>query len=75
MAALQKVLMYSTLVGIYPEWHPRLFGPLSKLKLSGAGGRAYISKFVQEKIRQHEAKKLDAGATHDGTIQTWGNQM
>lgn len=70
MAALQKVLMYSTLVGIYPEWHPRLFGPLSKLKLSGAGGRAYISKFVQEKIRQHEAKKLDVGATNDGAIQT-----
>lgn len=69
MAALQKVLMYSTLVGIYPEWHPRLFGPLSKLRLSGAGGRAYISKFVQEKIRQHEAKKHDAGTTHDGTIQ------
>lgn len=57
MGALQKVLMYSTLVGIYPEWHPRLFGPLSRFKWSGAGGRAYISKFVQDKIQQHEQKK------------------
>lgn len=70
MAALQKVLIYSTLVGVYPEWHPRLSGPLSKLKLSGAGGRAYISKFVQEKISQHEARKLDPEAPADAIIQT-----
>jgi cytochrome P450 len=48
--------MYSTLVGVFPEWHPRLFKPLSKLKWSGAGGRAYISKFVQDKISAHEQK-------------------
>lgn len=62
--------MYSTLVGIYPEWHPRLSGPLSKFKFSGAGGRAYISRFVQEKIRQHEAKKLGPEASADVPIQT-----
>ncbi|OGE57019.1 hypothetical protein PENARI_c002G09354 [Penicillium arizonense] len=56
IAALQKVIMYSTLVGVFPEWHPRLFKPLSKLKWSGAGGRAYISKFVQDKISAHEQK-------------------
>jgi cytochrome P450 len=56
MAALQKVLMYGTLVGVYPEWHPRLFGLLSKIKSTGAGGRAYIGKFVQDKIRLHEGK-------------------
>ncbi|KAJ6002119.1 hypothetical protein N7499_002016 [Penicillium canescens] len=56
IAALQKVIMYSTLVGVFPEWHPRLFKPLSKLKWSGAGGRAYISKFVQDKISAHDRK-------------------
>ncbi|OQE30752.1 hypothetical protein PENFLA_c002G06919 [Penicillium flavigenum] len=56
IAALQKVVIYSTLVGIFPEWHPRLFKPLSKLKWSGAGGRAYISKFVQDKISAHDQK-------------------
>lgn len=50
------------MVGIYPEWHPRLFGLLSKFKSSGAGGRAYISKFVQEKIRKHQVKKPDTEA-------------
>jgi cytochrome P450 len=55
-------MAYSTLVGIYPEWHPRLFGLLSKFKWSGAGGRAFIQKFVQEKIRKHQEKKPDAEA-------------
>lgn len=70
MAALQKVLMYSTLVGIYPEWHPRLLGPLSQFTWSGAGGRAYISNFVQEKIRLHETRKQNPEAATDEPIQT-----
>jgi cytochrome P450 len=59
MDALQKVIMYGTLAGIYPEWHPRLFGPLSRFKGSGAGGRAYIANFVRETIHLHELKKAD----------------
>jgi cytochrome P450 len=51
IAALQRLMTYSTLVGIYPEWHPRLFGPLSRFSWSGAAGRAYIVRFVKEKIR------------------------
>jgi len=65
MDALQKVLMYSTLVGIYPEWHPRLFGPLSRFKRSGAGGRAYIANFVREKIRLHELGRTDSEAADE----------
>ena len=53
IAALQRLMTYSTLVGIYPEWHPRLFGALSWFKSSGAAGRAYIMQFVQDKIRTH----------------------
>ncbi|PKY06181.1 cytochrome protein [Aspergillus campestris IBT 28561] len=53
IAALQGLMTYSTLVGIYPEWHPRLYGTLSWFKLSGAAGRAYIMQFVQDKIRAH----------------------
>jgi cytochrome P450 len=60
--AIHKVMTYSTMVGIYPEWHPRLFGLLSKFKWSGAGGRAYIQKFVQDKIRKHQEKKPDTNA-------------
>ncbi|KAF9894096.1 hypothetical protein FE257_009069 [Aspergillus nanangensis] len=71
MAALQKLMTYSTLVGIYPEWHPRLFGPLSKFTWSGAGGRAYIMRFVQEKIRQHNDSKPKRDPAN-GTLQTQG---
>ncbi|KAE8154119.1 cytochrome P450 [Aspergillus avenaceus] len=68
IAALEKTMVYSTLIGIYPEWHPRLFGPLSRFRWSGAGGRAYIMKFVQEKIRQHnEHPKRNL---EDGALQT-----
>ncbi|KAJ5177097.1 uncharacterized protein N7482_002974 [Penicillium canariense] len=66
--AVHRVLMYSTMVGIYPEWHPRLFGLLSKFKWSGASGRAYIAKFVREKIRNHETNKIEDEAVE--TIKT-----
>lgn len=62
MAALQKLMMYSTLVGIYPQWHPRLFGPLSRFSWSGAGGRAYIMQYVQGKIARHSEVKSDPEA-------------
>ncbi|KAJ5833586.1 hypothetical protein N7474_001897 [Penicillium riverlandense] len=67
MAALGNVLKYSTMVGIYPEWHPRLFGPLSRFKWSGAGGRAYLASFVREKIRLHEEKRKDPESASDGS--------
>lgn len=62
MTALQKLMMYSTLVGIYPQWHPRLFGPLSQFSWSGAGGRAYIMQYVQGKIVRHNEMKADPEA-------------
>ena len=62
MAALQKLMAYSTLVGIYPQWHPRLFGPLSRFSWSGAGGRTYIMRYVQGKIARHNEVKADPEA-------------
>ncbi|RAL07996.1 cytochrome P450 [Aspergillus homomorphus CBS 101889] len=58
MAALQKVMAYGTLVGIYPEWHPRLYEPLSRFTSSGPAGRSFVMRFVAEKIRQlNETRK------------------
>jgi hypothetical protein len=54
------------MVGIYPKWHPRLFGLLSRFKWSGAGGRAYLSNFVREKIRLHEEKRIDPEPATNG---------
>ncbi|RHZ52629.1 cytochrome P450 [Aspergillus thermomutatus] len=70
IAALQRLMTYSTLVGIYPEWHPRLFGPLSRFSWSGAGGRAYIMRFVQEKIRGHAGPKAGLGRAEQGALKT-----
>ncbi|KAJ5266557.1 hypothetical protein N7478_009365 [Penicillium angulare] len=50
MNAIHKIMIYSTLIGIYPEWHSTLFALMSKIKSSGAAGRNFIGKFVQEKI-------------------------
>lgn len=77
MAAVHKVMMYSTLIGVYPELHPRLFGLLSKFKWSGAGGRAYISRFVQEKIRLHEAdsKTFDKGTSEHRQTQDFVDKL
>ncbi|KAG2016720.1 hypothetical protein GB937_006200 [Aspergillus fischeri] len=69
IAALQRLMMYSTLVGIYPEWHPRLFGPLSRFSWSGAAGRAYIVRFVKEKIRGLSVK-VDLGQAERGPLET-----
>ncbi|KAL4913867.1 cytochrome P450 [Aspergillus aurantiobrunneus] len=57
IGALQNLMAYSSLIGIYHEWHPRLFGPLSRFTWSGAGGRAYIMRYVQEKISQHSSQQ------------------
>ncbi|KAJ5094715.1 hypothetical protein N7456_010576 [Penicillium angulare] len=50
MNTVHKIVMYSSLVGIYPKWHPWLFGPMSKISRSGAAGRAYLGTFVREKM-------------------------
>lgn len=73
MSALQKLMAYSTLIGIYPQWHPRLFGPMSRFSWSGAGGRAYIMKFVQEKIARHNQQKHNpekTTTTAEGNLKT-----
>lgn len=65
MSALDRLMTYSTLIGVYPQWHPRLFGPMSRFSWSGAGGRAYIMKFVQEKIARHNQQKSDPEKTQE----------
>lgn len=66
ISALHRVIMHSTLIGVYPEWHPRLFGILSKFKSSGAGGRAYFIKFVQEKLKLRDKVGVESeGRTED----------
>lgn len=52
IAALDKSMVYSTLVGIFPRLHPILYAILEKIPGSGAAGRTYIMGFVQRKIAE-----------------------
>ncbi|PIG82254.1 hypothetical protein AARAC_000002 [Aspergillus arachidicola] len=68
--ALQKLMAYSTLIGIYHEWHPRVYHLLSRFSGTGAGGRAYIMRFVEEKIKLHESQSKDSLARDGGAMRT-----
>lgn len=59
LAALQRSMAYSTLIGIFHEWHATLFGPMSRLKWSGAAGRNYLMQFVQKKIQQRQISRKE----------------
>lgn len=61
MEALSKSMPYSTLVGIYPGLHRFLFAIMSWFSVGGAAGRAYLMKFVDEKLSQRRMeRKQDA---------------
>ncbi|KAJ5646284.1 hypothetical protein N7490_002656 [Penicillium lividum] len=75
--AVHHATVYGTLIGIYPEWHPRLFETLSKFKGSGAEGRAYIAKFVRDKIGllEQERDNMDKPATETPKTQDFLTKM
>ena len=57
IAALDKSMVYSTLVGIFPRLHPSLYAIMEKIPGSGAAGRTYLMGFVQKKIDQRAQSK------------------
>jgi cytochrome P450 len=57
MAALDKSMAYSTLVGIFPKLHPYLYAVLEKIPGSGAAGRTYLMNFVTRKICERSSGK------------------
>lgn len=72
MAALRKMMKYSTLIGIYAKMHPILWGVMSRCSWSGAGARAYFIKYVQGRIRQRKeenARGKDFGKNHGEQIE------
>ncbi|PTB63608.1 cytochrome P450 [Trichoderma citrinoviride] len=57
LQALQKVLAYSTLVGIYSSLHPYIFAVTNFFGMGGAAGRTYLAGYVRERIRQRKAEQ------------------
>jgi len=69
MKQLHAAMIYSTLVGIYAEWHPRIFGFMSRFEWSGAGARVFLMKFVQARI---DARKKEQKGTGGGDVEKVG---
>lgn len=63
---LWRVMRYSTLIGIYSQFHALLFPWTSMVPWTGASGRLYVMDFVQKQIskRKHERKRRDAEKGH-----------
>jgi cytochrome P450 len=72
IAALDRTMSYSTLVGIYASLHPVLFHLSAKMPNSGAQGRLYLMDFVQKQIdaRKTERKTRDVEKGHASSKQT-----
>lgn len=63
MGALHGNMVYSTLVGIYSSLNPYLFAVMSKFRLGGAAGKAYLSAFIDQTIAKRKAEP--AASTKD----------
>ena len=59
MAALNRAMVYGTLVGVYAWAHPFLYSIMEKIPSSGAAGRNYIMKFVRERVSRREIQRQD----------------
>ncbi|KAL7802027.1 cytochrome P450 [Trichoderma aethiopicum] len=57
LQALQKVLAYSTLIGIYSSLHPYIFAVCNLFGIGGAAGRTYLAGYVKQRIRQRQAEQ------------------
>ncbi|OQE74581.1 hypothetical protein PENNAL_c0079G06477, partial [Penicillium nalgiovense] len=55
--AINKVLLYGSLVGIYVGLHPITFKIMQYLPGSGASARMYLTRFVRERVAQREAER------------------
>jgi len=65
MAALEKSMVYSSLVGIFPKLHPYLYPILEKIPGSGAAGRTYLMSFVRRKIGERAQSREKGFSTPD----------
>jgi cytochrome P450 len=71
IAHLWNVMWYSTIVGIYAEYHKALWPFTSRMPWTGGAGRQYIMDFVQAQLdkRKSERKKRDMKSGHARTKQ------
>jgi len=54
LSALQKSMVYSTLVGVYASWHPWVYSITERMIGSGAAGRTFLMDFVRQQISKRK---------------------
>lgn len=59
MAALDRSMVYSTLVGVYSWLHPTLYAINEKLPNTGAAGRTYLMNFTGKKIEERKSARKE----------------
>jgi hypothetical protein len=64
--ALNDAMVYGTLVGIYPSLHPILYKIMERVPGSGAAGRNYLMKTVQERMVAREAQRKECAKSGKG---------
>lgn len=70
IAALEDHLQYATLVGIYSWLHPYVFAVRNWLAGSQGTGRAYVMKFTQDRIAEHQKEQPKGIPLHDNASDT-----
>lgn len=79
LKALDKVMAYSTLVGIFSSFHPYIFAVTNFFGVGGAAGRTYLAQYVKERIRQRKAENEvsaeKAESYADGTPEDFLNKI
>ena len=68
MGALHGNMVYSTLVGIYSSLNLYIFPVMSKFRLGGAAGKAYLSQFIDETIAKRKAEPAAYTKVHRSAI-------
>ncbi|KIX09183.1 uncharacterized protein Z518_00262 [Rhinocladiella mackenziei CBS 650.93] len=83
LVALDNSMVYSTLAGIYAWAHPYLYAIMERIPGSGAAGRNFLMKFVQQRIaeRNHARANLSTSEkqrpldANDGTPQDFLDKL
>ncbi|KAL5432978.1 hypothetical protein PMIN06_011830 [Paraphaeosphaeria minitans] len=57
MGALDRSMLYPTLVGVYAWLHPYLYPILERFPSSGAAGRAYLMRFASAALAQRRGER------------------
>ncbi|KAJ9653000.1 hypothetical protein H2198_007780 [Neophaeococcomyces mojaviensis] len=72
--AINKVLTYGSVVGVYSWLHPFLFRIIEKFPSSGPAARIYLTKFVRERVALREVERANRALEAKGQKKQMADQ-